>query len=114
MCAKIISEVESWSEERRAQQAENFDHLKAIKIDGRIHFRCHIAVSYIQYVFMGAIQVSCETRRSNSRKASFMLSYHVAETSIIKPAPKSLFLSSAPQVKLQAFVLFPMDWSVPK
>jgi hypothetical protein len=42
------------------------------------------------------------------RKASFILAYHVAKTSI-KPAPKSifnLFLSSAPQVKLQAFVHF--------
>jgi hypothetical protein len=42
-------------------------------------------------------------------KPSFVLSYHVAKTSI-KPAPKLifLFLSSAPQVKLQAFVLFSM------
>jgi hypothetical protein len=37
MRAKIISEVASWSEERRAQ-AEKLDRLKAIKIDGRFIF----------------------------------------------------------------------------
>jgi hypothetical protein len=40
--AKIISEVASlgsWSEERRTCQAEKFDRLKAIKIDGRFIFR---------------------------------------------------------------------------
>jgi hypothetical protein len=37
MRAKIISEVASWSEERRAQ-AEKLDRLKVIRIDGRFIF----------------------------------------------------------------------------
>ena len=36
--AKIISEVESWSEERRTHQAEKFDRMKVIKIDGGFTF----------------------------------------------------------------------------
>lgn len=63
------------------------------------------SVSYIQFVFMGGHPSQFVNAVRNL--LSF-LSCHVAKKSI-KPAPKPIpFLSSAPQVKLQTLVLFPM------
>lgn len=77
------------------------DLLMTMRINGRCDYM-HAAVSCIQYM--------CGHRKPmNVPHERFFLLYHVVELFKARPEVKILILlSSAPQVKLQAFVLFPM------